>query len=184
MFDLSLEETANALDSTLGAVKAALHRGRAKLNELSGELQLPNPAANSPRAALLDRFVAAFNARDLTQIVSMIREDATSEMVGMGIEYGRAAIGRKSEKSALYVSFMSSSAEWRVERRDYRGESILLSWVKEGHKEFVNDIIRLEEREGAICRLRYYFFCPEIIIEVCCELGIASKTNGYRYGLN
>jgi len=32
VFDFSLEETASALDTTVGAVKAALHRGRAKLN--------------------------------------------------------------------------------------------------------------------------------------------------------
>ena len=33
VFDMSLEETAEVLETTVGAVKSALHRGRAKLRE-------------------------------------------------------------------------------------------------------------------------------------------------------
>ena len=35
VFDMSLDDIANALGTTLGAVKSALHRGRARLDELS-----------------------------------------------------------------------------------------------------------------------------------------------------
>src|SRR5438105_1762344 len=64
VFDLSLEETATALDTTVGAVKAALHRGRTKLTEVPQEAQLPQPTSQGPGRALLERFVDAFNARD------------------------------------------------------------------------------------------------------------------------
>ncbi len=49
VFELSLEETAEALSTTTGAVKAALHRGRGKLAE-------PEPsyvAAPAPRSSTL-----------------------------------------------------------------------------------------------------------------------------------
>src|ERR1700722_11897836 len=59
VFDLSLEEIAEALSTTPGAVKAALHRGRGKLVETA-----PEPE-RAPAPAVLDAFCAAFNAGDI-----------------------------------------------------------------------------------------------------------------------
>lgn len=54
VFDLSLEDIAEALSTTPNAVKVALHRGRGKLDdEPHGEARVPTPAA-------LDAFVRAF----------------------------------------------------------------------------------------------------------------------------
>ncbi len=56
VFELSLEETAEALSTTTGAVKAALHRGRGKLAE-------PEPTyLAGPVPTVLDAFCAAFSA--------------------------------------------------------------------------------------------------------------------------
>src|SRR5690348_155421 len=154
VFDLSLDETATALDTTAGAVKAALHRGRAKLDEMPKEPQPPSPAKAGTEAALLEKFVDAFNARDLNRLTAMMREDATSEMLGMWIEYGREAIG-KSEKGVLRHTFAShpSSDDWRAEACDYKGEHIVLFFAKDGDRSAVSSILRIEQREEAISRL-------------------------------
>src|SRR5262245_11316924 len=55
-FGLSLEEIAEALGTTTGAIKAALHRGRSKLVTLEPE----DAAPVAP--AVLDAFCEAFNA--------------------------------------------------------------------------------------------------------------------------
>lgn len=62
VFDLGLDEIAEVLSTTTGAVKAALHRGRGKLAdpELAPE-RVPVPAA-------LDAFCAAFHARDVDRL--------------------------------------------------------------------------------------------------------------------
>ena len=60
------------------------------------------------------------------------------------------------------------------------GEQIIVSWVTEGGKEVVNDILRLEERDTATSGLRDYCFCPEVLIEVREQLGLPVTTNGYR----
>src|SRR5215470_6222619 len=58
VFDLSVDETAEALGTTAGGIKAALHRGRGKLADDAA------PAAPAgPAPAVLDAFCAAFNAR-------------------------------------------------------------------------------------------------------------------------
>jgi RNA polymerase sigma-70 factor (ECF subfamily) len=59
VFGLSLDEVAEALSTSAGAIKAALHRGRGKLQE--NDTALPQPVA----APVLDAFCEAFNARDV-----------------------------------------------------------------------------------------------------------------------
>ena len=58
VFDFSLDEVADLLATTSGAVKAALHRGRGKL------AQPEDPPARAPAPGALDAFCEAFNARD------------------------------------------------------------------------------------------------------------------------
>jgi RNA polymerase sigma-70 factor (ECF subfamily) len=182
VFDLTLEETATALDSTVGAVKAALHRGRAKLNEVPRNSTNPAPRTGNPSAALVDQFIDAFNARDVNRLTMLMREDASSEMVSMFVEHGQEAIG-KGEKGVLHHTF-ASGGNWRGEVREFKGEPIGILWAREGGREAVSSIVRVEEREGAISRLRYYFFCPETLAEVCSVLGVPVKTNGYRPTFN
>src|SRR3954453_13882005 len=63
VFDYSLEEIAELVDSTVGGVKAALNRGRSKL------ASLPQPSApprerNPETSRLLHLYVERFNQRD------------------------------------------------------------------------------------------------------------------------
>ena len=89
----------------------------------------------------------------------------------MVLEYGREAIG-KSERGVLHRTFASHPTKdtFRAELRDYKGEPIVLFWTKDAGREVVSSILKLDERDGAISRLRYYFFCPELLAEVCGEL--------------
>ena len=178
VFDFTLEETATALDSTVGAIKAALHRGRAKLNQPPNEPAVPEPNSQNANPALLEVFMDAFNARDVVRLTTLMREDASSEMVGMFIEHGGDAIA-KSGKGVLQHTF-ASPEHWRGEVRDFKGESIGLLWTRDGAREAVASIVRIEQREERISRLRYYYFCPETLAEVCAELGVPVRTNGYR----
>ena len=181
VFDLSLEETATALDTTLGAVKAALHRGRTKLR-MPEASSLAEERLRGPSVALVEQFVDAFNGRDVHRLVGLIREDASSEMLGMVLEHGREAIGN-SKKGVLHHTFAShpSSDTFRAELCDYEGEPIVLFWIKDADcKGVVSSILKLDERDGAVAHLRYYYFCPEVLAEVCGEIGVPVKTNGYR----
>ncbi len=60
VFDFRLDEIASILQPTVGAIKAALHRGREKL-----AAPRTNRVAAHASEALLDQFIDAFNARDL-----------------------------------------------------------------------------------------------------------------------
>jgi RNA polymerase sigma-70 factor (ECF subfamily) len=39
----------------------------------------------------------------------------------------------------------------------------------------------LESDDSAVSRVRNYFFSPDVIAEICSELGLPFRVNGYAY---
>lgn len=80
VLDLSLEDTAEITGSTTGAVKAALHRGRDKLEraEHAPPRRRSLPARHRD---LIERYVAAFNRRDWDAVRSLLSDEARLEVV-------------------------------------------------------------------------------------------------------
>jgi len=72
----------------------------------------------------------------------------------------------------------------RVEAREYRGEWLLVHWYAHHDGEAVRAITRVEPDQGQVARLQNYFFTPDCIREVCAELGLAFRSNGYRWWLS
>lgn len=73
---LSAAETADELEMTVAAVNSALQRAHAQLKDLS-EDEVVEPADAKP---LLDRWVKAFEAKDIPAIIGMFAEDVVWEM--------------------------------------------------------------------------------------------------------
>lgn len=69
----------------------------------------------------------------------------------------------------------------RAELRLYRCEPVLLCWYDHEDGPRVRDAVRLELKENRVARIRYYFFSPDVIAEVCGELDVPWQSNGYRY---
>jgi RNA polymerase sigma-70 factor, ECF subfamily len=91
----SLEEAAATMGTTVPAVKAALVRGRAKLQHTSGEPgpsirgAVANETIRGPDRARLDRYAAFFNARDWDGLRSLIGEDCRLDLVSKSTRRGR-----------------------------------------------------------------------------------------------
>jgi RNA polymerase sigma-70 factor (ECF subfamily) len=80
VLDCSLEETAEITESNVGAVKAALHRGREKLER--AELAPQKMRALPPeQRAVIERYLTAFNARDWDGVRALLTADARLELV-------------------------------------------------------------------------------------------------------
>jgi RNA polymerase sigma-70 factor (ECF subfamily) len=174
-FGLSLEEIAEALSTTTGAIKTALHRGRGKLVALE-------PSSTAPVApAVLDEFCAAFNARDLDRLTALLLDTATLEYPGFKIEYGAEAVREGSLRGTLFgcpEGGFELVAPPRCELRAHRGESIFLWWSGDE----VHAVVRVELEGDRISGLRSYFHAPEVLTEVCRELEVPFRTHGYRPG--
>jgi RNA polymerase sigma-70 factor (ECF subfamily) len=173
VLDLSVEETASVLRTSVPAVKAALYRGRGRLAEDPPTA----PAAAAPRE-LVDRFVAAFNARDLAALREIVSEDVRIELVG-GNEMHGAADGEGFFAHAL-GSFPGDERGPRFEALDYGGERIVLGFrVWEG-VEGLNDASRLEAAEGRVDAIRCYCWCPDSLRVLAAEIGVPANPRPYR----
>lgn len=177
VFGLTLKETARAMDTTLGAVKAALHRGRRRLDESRGDPPLVLPVEPARASQQLERFVAAFNARDLDALAALLEEDAEAEVVGIVFEQGRAAI----RDGSLHHTLFDEAGDPRAELGSFEGEAVVLLWYLVEGERRLGDVLRFAEDEGGLRSLRYYYFCPEFLAEVAERLRHPVHLNGYRY---
>ena len=91
----TIQEVGGIIDATVPAVKAALHRGRARLRELAAapEETAPPPLAAAERARLA-AYVERFNARDFDAIRAMLAEDVRLDLVNRLRLAGRTEVGR------------------------------------------------------------------------------------------
>lgn len=184
VFDLSLEETAEVLETTLGAVKAALHRGRERLREPEGDTASQRPL---PARSIVNRFVDLYNAEDKQGLLELVLDNALVENVGVGHEAGYEA--HRSEKS-WFNGALGGHPEWpeawryesqRAERAHYEGEDLILVYRTRRGREKVESIVRLEQTGDNVSRVTAYGFCPETIREVAAALGLEVRTGPYRY---
>ena len=83
----SLEETAETMETTVMAVKAALVRGRARLREArqdeKGETDLGG-------RALLERYATLFNARDWDGVRALVADDCRLDLVSKSQRRGKS----------------------------------------------------------------------------------------------
>jgi RNA polymerase sigma-70 factor, ECF subfamily len=91
----SLQEVGSVMDSSIPAVKAALHRGRARLRELVQEPDdLSLPVLAEPERSLLAAYVDRFNARDFDAVRDMLADEVRLELVNKSRMKGRSEVGR------------------------------------------------------------------------------------------
>jgi RNA polymerase sigma-70 factor, ECF subfamily len=82
----SLEDTAETMNTTVPAVKAALSRGRAKLRATEAV-----PAElDARRRAELDRYASLFNTRDWDGVRALVGEDCRLDLVSKSQRRGKA----------------------------------------------------------------------------------------------
>ncbi|MEC5385290.1 sigma-70 family RNA polymerase sigma factor [Uliginosibacterium sp. H3] len=77
------EETAQVMESTVPAIKAALHRGRARLRELAAQAEdaMPAPALSQRDQALLVAFADRFNNRDWNGLRDLCADSVRLDLV-------------------------------------------------------------------------------------------------------
>jgi RNA polymerase sigma-70 factor (ECF subfamily) len=91
----SLDEIGGVMDTSIPAVKAALHRGRARLRELAQEPDdISLPALVEPERSRLAAYVERFNARDFDAIRNMLADEVRLELVNKTRLNGRSEVGR------------------------------------------------------------------------------------------
>jgi RNA polymerase sigma-70 factor (ECF subfamily) len=166
VFDFSLEETADLLRTSVGAVKAALGRGRAAVRE-----PVPEPRPGPPRA-LIDAFVDAYNAHDLDRLLAVVTEAVSIEVLGVG--GGRGLSGENGWTEWVLTNPV------RAEAHRLDGEDVVAILFQTGSGEQLCEVLRLDGDDGRVSRIVDYCFAPETMAYVAHALGYPAMPLGYH----
>lgn len=124
--DWSAAEVAAALDTTAAAVNSGLQRARARLaSSALHEEQIAEPADPHGRA-LVERYIAAFEAADLDALARLLTADAILEMPpALNWYVGRAAYGRFMARL-----FAMRGTAWRMLPTGANGQPAALAYLR------------------------------------------------------
>jgi RNA polymerase sigma-70 factor (ECF subfamily) len=103
----SLEEIAGIVGTTVGAVKASLHRGRTRLRALAQRRGLPSMPLPEPERSLLAAYVERFNARDFDALREMLATEVRLELVNRTRMSGAREVSR-------YFGNYAQDQRWRL----------------------------------------------------------------------
>jgi RNA polymerase sigma-70 factor, ECF subfamily len=148
VLDYPIAEVAGIVDSTVGGVKAALHRARAKLRTKKAAPALAEMDGEQRR--LFEAYAEVFNRRDWDALKQLVRADARLEIVG-------AAQGIMSGLGATYsTNYTALKWEWRLAPGVVDGLPVIVHWRRDGNTWRPHAAIRLWWRDGAVVRIRDY----------------------------
>lgn len=118
VLDYSLTDSATVVNSTVGGVKAALHRGRTKLRSAQPNRFRVQPELDSHRRMLLTSYVDCFNARDWDTLRQLIQADARVEVVG----------SHEAVASSYTSRYANLPWEWRMSLASVGDDVAIVQW--------------------------------------------------------
>ncbi|MEO7910407.1 MAG: sigma-70 family RNA polymerase sigma factor [Roseiflexaceae bacterium] len=104
----SLAEISELLDATVPEIKAALHRGRVRLRELSKSVTADAPTMlDAHERELLAAYIACFNARDFDAVRAMLADEVRLDLINRLTLQGVVKVGEYFHRYAL-------ADDWRL----------------------------------------------------------------------
>jgi len=152
VFEYSLEEIAELVDSTVGGVKAALNRGRTKLEALKRGGAITKPRQHTDPSPLLSLYLERFNRRDWDGLLELISADARLRVADR--YFGDIA------NAPYYRNYAKRSAPWRAVLGALDGEAVIVVLQERNGRWNPVSIVRLEERDHRLVRIVDYTHCP------------------------
>ncbi|MEO7427366.1 MAG: sigma-70 family RNA polymerase sigma factor [Fibrobacteria bacterium] len=153
VLDYSLEEIATILESSVPAVKAALHRGRGRLREI-GRHADPSTPPREPSPTLL-RYLALFNAQDWDGVRAMLAEEVKLDLVSREKQSGRA-------KVAHYFRNYATAADWHFLPAWLDGEEVIAVSGRDGDPA-PRYFIRIGVADGKVSSIQDFRYVPYIL---------------------
>jgi RNA polymerase sigma-70 factor, ECF subfamily len=155
VLDHSLDEIAALVGSSVGGVKAALHRGRAKLASAPAPRAIVKESTSPDVAALLEQYVERFNRRDWDGLRELVRADAHVRVADRftGPIADSGYFGRY-ERLTVPVRMVLATVD---------GESMLVAEYEEQGVWVARGLVRVHVRDGRIVEVEDYKHCPWLL---------------------
>ena len=155
----SLDEIAAALGTSVPAVKAALHRGRAALAQRADAGDVAEPPRNASPALL--RYASLFNAHDWDGVRALLADDVRLDLVSR-----RRLAG---PEVATYFGNYQGTPGWQLAPAWLDGREVLA--VRVAPHAAPAYLIALGWRDGRVATIRDYRYVPYIAREAAFRSG-------------
>lgn len=159
----SLAEVSEWLDVSVGAIKAALNRGRANLRQLAKSVDSSAPLPlDEPEASLLSKYVERFNARDFDAVRAMLADDVRLDLIEHGKAQGSFEVGK-------YFHNYSQIEDWHLSLGFVEGKpAILIADPQESDSQETSSFIYfifIHWEHGKIALIRDYRYARYVMID-------------------
>jgi RNA polymerase sigma-70 factor, ECF subfamily len=154
VFDYSLEEIAELVDSTVGGVKAALSRARTKLADSSP------PAKSSPNVSpelkeIMQLYVDRFNRRDWDGVRELTSADARLNVL--------ERFAGKFSDAPYFFNYERWPWPWRLALGEVDGEPVIIVLRRGVDAWTSHSAIRMDVTNDKIDRIVDYIHCPWVV---------------------
>ncbi len=167
VFEYSLEDIAELVDSTVGGVKAALHRGRSKLATAPTQVSLPREQS-ADLTQLLHLYVDRFNQQDWDGLRELIADDAR-------LRVADRFAGRLDE-SPYFGNYARRSVPWRMALGEIDGEQAVIALHLDNGEWTPRSVVRLNVMDRRVKSIVDYAHCLWIIPAAWGQISIFSRS--------
>ena len=154
VFDYSLEEIAELVDSTVGGVKAALNRARTKLAESSPQVK-PARSASPELKRVMQLYVERFNRRDWDGVRELISADARLNVA--------ERFAGKFADAPYFFNYERWPVPWKLAWGEVDSEPVVIVLERGADTWTPRSAIRLDVVGERIEHLVDYIHCPWMI---------------------
>jgi len=154
VFDYSLEEIADLVDSTVGGVKAALNRGRSKLASLAQPSPTPH-ASNPEMSRLLHLYVERFNRRDWDGLRELITADARLLVADR--------FAGPLADAPYFGRYERMTIPWRMAVGEVDGQPAVIALRQDNGQWMPHSIVRIDVTDHLIMRVVDFAHCPWVL---------------------
>ena len=152
----SLADISEMLDATVPEIKAALHRGRARLREVGHNLHADLPAPSAEEQRLLARYIDRFNARDFESVRAMLAEDVQLELFNRISRRGRAPVSE-------YFHRYDQSHDWLLAPGTVEGRPAILVRDPQAPAAPPTYFMLIAWQGGRLAHIRDYRYTPYVM---------------------
>lgn len=155
VFDYSLEEIAELVDSTVGGVKAALNRARTKLAAAPAPSKTTS-SVDPDLTRVMKLYVDRFNRRDWDGVRELISADAR-------LTVADAFVGKLAD-APYFRNYERFSMPWKLAMGDVDGEPVVIILQRGADTWTPYSIVRLSVIGKHIDRVVDYVHCPWVLL--------------------
>ena len=151
VFDYSLEEIAELVDSTAGGVKAALNRARTKL-AASSPASNPAHSASPELQKVMQLYVERFNRRDWDGVRELISADARLNVIDR--------FAGKFADAPYFFNYNNWPWTWKLGLGALDGEPVIVILQRGADTWTTYSVIRMNVVDDKVQSISDYIHCP------------------------